>query len=239
MNHPATVAIETSSRVGSVALARGPALLGERQFSTQTEHARELIPTLMALQEEVACETDEIEHCYLSIGPGSFTGLRVAVTFARHLALARGVRLVAVPTLTVIAQNCAALTPPPSPLVVILDAKRGQVFGAIFDHGPAGGYLPRAEPFLLAPRTLLASAGSPVWVTGEGVTYHRDAIDEAGAEVVPEQCWMPRAALVHRVGLEMALRHAFTQPRDLIPKYLRRPEAEELWEKRHGQGSTA
>src|SRR5712671_4542595 len=92
------IAIETSSRVGSVALAEGPRLVAERTFETQTEpatadlrHGRELIPTLSALCREQGWRPSDISQCHVSIGPGSFTGLRVAVTFARTAALAGSV----------------------------------------------------------------------------------------------------------------------------------------------------
>ena len=150
MHDSRIIAIETSSASGSVAIGQGPRINAERSFSTQTQHARELLPTLALLYQENGWRAGEVEECYLSIGPGSFTGLRVAVTFARHLALATGARLCPVPTLDVIAANALELPQPPARLAVILDAKRSQVFGAIFSFS-GNAYRADGSPRLIEP----------------------------------------------------------------------------------------
>lgn len=233
MHEPGVIAIETSGRRGSVALARGADLLEEAEFPADRDHARDLLPAIDALVRAREWSPAEIDQCYLSIGPGSFTGLRVAVTFARHVALAAGARVCAVPTLDVIAENCAALEAPPERLAVVLDAKRGQVFAAVYAFG-AGGYRRIAEPEMIEPSRLAADAPSPVAVVGEGINYHEEALRGAGMEVLDRALWRPRAANVHRLGWRMAVRGEFAEPARLTPFYLRRPEAEELWEKRHG-----
>lgn len=230
MPDPRIIAIETSSASGSVALARGPRLLSERSFSTQTQHARELVPTLVQLYQECGWRAGEVEECYLSIGPGSFTGLRVAVTFARHLALATGAKLCAVPTLDVIAANALESAAPPVRLAVILDAKRGQVFGATFRLQDKA-YQRDGDPRLIEPGALL-NEGAALSVMGEGIDYHDDAVAASGSKVLDRSVWMPRAASVHRLGWEMSQAGLFTPPRELAPCYIRRPEAEEIWEKR-------
>ena len=231
MNDEKIIAIETSSRVGSVALAAGPLLIAERAFATQTEHGRELIPTLDALCREQGWRPGEISQCYVSIGPGSFTGLRVAVTFARSAALSGNLRICAVPTLAVIAENCTSLSPPPSRVAVILDAKRQQVFGGIFDFID-GAYRAEAAARLAGPGEILSAAPMPRAVIGEGIAFHREAVTQSGVAIVEESLWTPRAAMVHRIGRRMAQRGEFTTARSLLPLYIRRPEAEELWEKR-------
>ncbi|RIK69340.1 MAG: tRNA (adenosine(37)-N6)-threonylcarbamoyltransferase complex dimerization subunit type 1 TsaB [Planctomycetota bacterium] len=231
MTEPFIIAIETSGRSGSVALARGGDLLGQCPFSTQTEHARELLPALQKIQEDTGVVASAVRQCYLSIGPGSFTGLRVAVTFARHLALACGAKIVAVPTLSVIARACADLADPPSPLAVILDAKRGQVFGTVFRFS-GGAYAEEQPPRVTRPAELLSHPSGSVSVMGEGVEYHPDAVAAVGARVVDRALWTPTAANVHQLGWPMAQAGQFTAARDLVPLYLRRPEAEEVWERR-------
>ena len=225
------IGIETSSRTGSVALAEGADVLAEAEFSTQTQHARELLPSLEALYAQVGWPKGEADLCAVSIGPGSFTGLRVAVTFARHLALARAIKIVAVPTLAVIAENCAALTPPPSPLAVILDAKRNQVFAAVFEWRESNYQM--IEPaHLTTVHDLLSHRGASISVTGEGIDYHAEPLAATGARLIDKNLWTPRAASVCRLGSALALAGTLTAPRDLVPLYIRRPEAEELWEKR-------
>lgn len=227
------ISIETSGRKGSVALGVGEQIIAERTFPTDREHARELLPTLEGLCREYNRPPDTIEHCYLSIGPGSFTGLRVAVAFARHFALAVGAKLCAVPTLDVIAENARDADDVPADLAVLLDAKRGQVFAAVFKLD-ARGYRRVVEPRMIAPAQLLAEAPRGVAVVGEGIAYHRQAVEDGGARPLDSALWWPRAASVYRLGRQIAAEGAFTDPQELLPLYLRRPEAEEVWEKRHG-----
>lgn len=222
------VAIETSGRRGSVALALGPALVAESGFSTEREHAGELLTTLDGLSRDAGWRSDTIDQCHVSIGPGSFTGLRVAVTFARHLAMATGARVCAVPTLDVIAENVAAAGGPLPRLAVILDAKRGQVFAATYEAA-AGAYTRTVAPQLVASQRFFAELPQPAAVIGEGIDYHREVIDASGVEVLDRSLWWPRAAHVHRLGWRLAMEGKFTAARQLVPFYIRRPEAEERW----------
>ena len=226
------IAIETSSQHGSVALAHGGELLGQRHFATNKDHARDLLPAVDSLCREHGRTPQDISQCHLSIGPGSFTGLRVAVSFARHLALATGAKLCAVPTLDVIAENVANTDNPPQYLAVILDAKRRQVFAAVYEHAN-GTYRRTIDAKMVEPGALFAEAPSPIAVTGEGIPYHKEAIEASNATIVDEKLWKPLAVHVHGLGLRIAQRGEFTDAQNLTPFYIRRPEAEELWEKRH------
>lgn len=225
------IAIETSSRWGSVALGEGGTVVSQGEFPTQTDHARDLMPTIVRLFADLGWSEASATHCFLSIGPGSFTGLRVAVTFARHLALAHRVKICAVATLDVIAQNCLTLPNPPTNLAVILDAKRAQVFGGRFTL-EQGRYHRTSDACLTDPLELLTQAPLPVAVMGEGIDYHEAAVASSRAEVVSRDRWPPRASTVLEEGWRMAEAGRFTAPRDLVPLYLRRPEAEEIWERR-------
>lgn len=231
------IGIETSSRRGSVALAEGPTVVAEAEFSTQTQHARELLPSLEELYRQVGWPRGKADQCYVSIGPGSFTGLRVAVAFARHMALAGATEIVAVPTLAVVAENCAVMRPPPTPLAVVLDAKRGQVFSAVFEWR-GGAYHAIEAPHLADPRELISCYDGKISVTGEGIDYHKEPIASSGASVVELDYWMPRAASVCRLGWRLAEQGGFTPARKLIPLYIRRPEAEEVWENRQAGAAT-
>jgi len=235
MKPPRIIAIETSGRRGSVALALGSVLLARCDFSADMQHARDLLPEMDHLFREHQWRPEDVDQCYLSIGPGSFTGLRVAVAFARHFALATSSRVCAVPTLDVIAENCRTIEQSPEHLAVVLDAKRKQVFAAIFAYD-GEVYRRTVEPRMAEPAAILADAPAPLSVIGEGIDYHRPAIEASGAQILDSSLWCPTAAGVHQVGWRMACAGAFTDPARLVPDYLRRPEAEELWEKRHGTG---
>src|SRR4051812_14993677 len=135
------LAIETSGRIGSVALIDGDSI-EEAEFPHGLKHAAGLIPLIDRLcRERNLCPTD-LSELYVSVGPGSFTGLRIGITLAKTLAFATGAKLLAVPTLRVLAANAP---PEARHLVPVLDAKRDQIFTARFERTAGGGWV-RREP---------------------------------------------------------------------------------------------
>jgi tRNA threonylcarbamoyladenosine biosynthesis protein TsaB len=176
---------------------------------------------------------DTITDVFVSVGPGSFTGLRVGVTVARTLAWSIGARVVAVPTVDSLALNALEARPCPTHLAVLLDAKQFRVFAAAFELRD-GACHKLIDAQMAEPREFLSRCPKPLAILGEGIPYHRQAIDESGATVLPEPLWSPRAEHVYLVGKRMADAGQFTAGADLLPLYIRRPEAEEKWEKLHG-----
>ena len=230
---PRILALETSSALGSVALCQGPRVLAVGVLATTSRHCQWLIPTVRDLCRQQDWPPHLLDQVYVSAGPGSFTGLRIAVTVAKTLALALDLKVVAVPTAQVIAARAESLEAPPPHLAVALDAKRRQVYGAVF-RLQEGRYAPLLEACLLAPAELLARSPRPLGLTGEGLTYHAEAFQAGDVPWVPAEYRMPRAQEVHRIGWGMARKGCFTPPAALAPIYIRPPEAEERWARRHG-----
>lgn len=205
-------------------------------FSAELRHAVELLPTIDSLCRRHGIAPAELAEVYVSGGPGSFTGLRLGITAARTLVWAGcgRVRAVRVPTLDVIAQNCLPASPPPRDLVVLLDAKRGRAYAAAFVlDGPS--YRRITEPAEWDLARLAATLPSGCAAVGEGIAYHRAAVDRAGLTVLPEPLNRPRAELVQAIGFARAAAGDFDQLVDLLPIYVRRPEAEEVWERRQNE----
>jgi len=227
------LAVETSSRHGSIAVAQGDRVLARRDFTQQRRHAVELLPCVDAALAELGWRPGDLQHVYVSAGPGSFTGLRIAITFARALAQAVGSRIVLVPTPEALALNAPAHV---RHLAVVLDAKRGQVYAAIFSRSADGEpWTPAVPVGLYDPPVLLAAVPRPLHVLGEGIDYHRDALG-FGDDLIelPRATWRPRAEAVWTIGRRMAQAGRFTPLQDATPIYVRRPEAEEKWEQLHG-----
>ncbi|MBN1435855.1 MAG: tRNA (adenosine(37)-N6)-threonylcarbamoyltransferase complex dimerization subunit type 1 TsaB [Sedimentisphaerales bacterium] len=243
--------VETSGRLGSVAVAEGGKLLLERHFTAMQAHASELLPTMASLCEEVGWRGGDIDHLYFSIGPGSFTGLRIAVTVAKSMAFAGAVKLVAVPSMEVLALNARdALEADGGELGqvgLVVDAKRRQIYTGVYDWvgdeaevdedeaGYARGFWRVLDACLLKPSELLEKTGRPLWLLGEGLAQHGKAFADAdGVECLPEQYWSGQARHVHSCGWRRAQKGQFCSAAALEPMYLRRPEAIERWEKLHG-----
>lgn len=227
------LAIETSSAYGSVCLGRGGEVLESRVFSGARRHAVEFLPTIDDLARSFDVRPSQLAGVAVSVGPGSFTGLRIGVTAARAFSLALGSRLVAVPTLEVIAQNAGLAPTPPLHAGVMLDAKRGHVYAATFCRTESS-YVTDTEPREWNPREFLESLPADAAVLGEGIAYHRDPVDESNVRVLPEELWPARAETLYRLAYERFQRGDVVGRRDLIPLYIRPPEAEEKWLLRHG-----
>jgi tRNA threonylcarbamoyladenosine biosynthesis protein TsaB len=241
------LAIETSSRIGSVALAHGAELLGETSFSSPLKHSAEIFPAISDLLRRFERKPDQIGHIYISGGPGSFTGLRIAATLAKTMHVAGGVKIVSVDTLDVVAANVIDLTEDDCSIgdmpqdasyervATIVDAKRGQFFVAAYERGSSGADQPadsgswrkvlpdclmRPEQFI----TEFAGWAKEIWLLGDGLVYYKDKFEAEGVRFFDEKHWSPRAAKVYVLGRQMATRGEFADPLTLVPNYLRRPD---------------
>jgi len=240
---PLILAVETSGRTGSVALAMGKKMLAETAFCGLMRHSAEVFPSIYGLLQCLNKKADEIGHVYISIGPGSFTGLRIAVALAKTMHLANSARIVAVNTMDVIAANAADYADEGGVnidrIATILDAKRSQFFTAIYQRTSDESNNAQFEKIL--PDCLMTAAqfidrfadqANPIWLLGEGLSHHKDAFNAESIHLLPENYWSPRAAKVHLLGWQRAQAGKFADALTLQPTYLRRPEAEEKWKPR-------
>lgn len=219
------LAIETSARVGSVALAEDGKTLLDETFPHGLQHAARIIPALDHLCKQLKWTSNDLKEIYVSAGPGSFTGLRIGITLAKTLALVTGAALVAVPSARVLAENAP---PEAKNIVIVLDAKRDQIFTASFARA-GEDWTPLEQAQLSSLAEILSKTPRPVHLIGEGVPYHRKFIPagDAGIHIVDESLWRPRASAVATLGWQMAREGRFTGAISLCPIYIRRPEAEE------------
>jgi tRNA threonylcarbamoyladenosine biosynthesis protein TsaB len=232
---PLILAVETSGRTGSVAIADGEHLLAEAAFSEPLRHSAELFPAVCGLLSRFNRRPDQIQHVYVSVGPGSFTGLRIAVTIAKTMHLANAAKIVAVYTSDCIAANAADYTQTQGKelkkIATILDAKRGQFFVAAYQNSD-GRWIKTLPDCLMTPQEFVqkfADTKEPVRLLGEGLVYYKHLFRAPGIEFLDSSFWCPHAAKVHLLGYKMACEGQFADPLTLKPVYLRRPEAEEKW----------
>jgi tRNA threonylcarbamoyladenosine biosynthesis protein TsaB len=226
------LAIETSGRVGSVALARRRQVLAEEQFPHGLRHAAGIIPVIDRLCQHHNVNPEDLRHVYVSAGPGSFTGLRIAITLAKTLAYARGLKIVAVPTVRVLVENAPADA---RHAAIVLDAKRDQIYTALFERS-SGDWIEREPAHLDTLAAVLARAPRPLHLLGEGIPAHACFIPDADDRIIatPPESWQARAGVVAKLGMDLAERGEFSDPFRLIPIYIRLPEAEEKWLARQG-----
>jgi len=227
---PLSLAIETSSRRGEIALGRGDALLETAELAQGRRHNLELMPAVEAVVSRHGGAPAALRAVYVALGPGSFTGLRVAVATAKVLAWTLGCAVVGVPSLEVLAQNAAADA---RRVAVALDLKRDTVHCGVFERDDRGVMRPSGEARLRTLAELLAEAGPGAALLGDPLPDPLDAERNAGVERLPAALAQPRAAVLWRLGREREAAGVFADPLTLAPLYIREPEAVTLWKTRH------
>ncbi|MCD6405852.1 MAG: tRNA (adenosine(37)-N6)-threonylcarbamoyltransferase complex dimerization subunit type 1 TsaB [Planctomycetes bacterium] len=228
-----TIAIETSSTIGSVACVANGRVMYEQHFRRGLLHGRDLMVELDHCIAEVEWKRSDIELIAVSVGPGSYTGLRVGVAAAKALSYALRVDVAAVCSLDVIAENGPRTA---DHVAVVLDARRDQVYGASYSN--VGFSFFREEgPLLASPEEFAASLPRPAYLLGDALRRYESVFDRRGFEMLPEAAWRPRAMKLGLLGEKAYLVGEKTDPATLLPIYLRLPEAEEKWQRAHGGGA--
>lgn len=223
------LAIEMSCSQGSVTLCHNDLELDTLSIPQPHRHAIELMPTIDQLCKRHQVGPKQIGEIYVSIGPGSFTGLRIAVATAKLFASVVGSRLVTVPTIDVVAENA-----PQDRLhvAVCLNTKRNQMYAAVYRRAN-GNWRKIMGPDLMTPSELCARGPSPLAVLGERLP---DYGWPTGVECLDTTLAVPNSRMVWRLGRQLAKRGEFVDTLKFLPLYARAPEAVELWKKRnHGQ----
>jgi tRNA threonylcarbamoyladenosine biosynthesis protein TsaB len=222
-----TLALDTSHAVGSVALARDGVVLGEATFSAPATHLVELARAVERLLGENGLTARDVSRVAVVLGPGSFTGVRIALAFAKGLAAA-GVDVVGMDSLSLLARPF--FDEGRERVGAMIDAKRGEIYGAVYERenasatAPAAVVSPRAE----SPGAFLdAIPAAPEVFVGTGAIAHGAEILARfpRADLAPESRAFPSTAYLASIG---HLLPAFSRDavRTLEPVYLRASGAE-------------
>ncbi|MCS6975426.1 MAG: tRNA (adenosine(37)-N6)-threonylcarbamoyltransferase complex dimerization subunit type 1 TsaB [Gemmatales bacterium] len=235
-----TLILETSGRVGIVAVAQGQSILAERHLDERRRHARDLAPAVRDLLHQFGWKPTDIAGVIVDLGPGSYTGLRVGIMSAKAWAYATGCRLIGVPAFPAVALQATdplEANPEPRRIWVINDAQQNRVYCQRFEitQTPSQTDGPKALTNLsvLPVEQWLAELSAEDWVSGPGLRLHRDKLPPA-VKVVAESAWDPRPQALLRLGWDRLLRGESDNVMAVEPLYARRSSAEEMWEKRHG-----
>jgi tRNA threonylcarbamoyladenosine biosynthesis protein TsaB len=216
------LALETSGFSGEIALLEEDAVVATVTLDDRQRTAQALAPGMAAALAEAGWRPSDIALVAVTIGPGSFTGLRVGVTTAKTFAYAAGCEVLGVNTLAAIAAQVSIGEQ--RALATVLDAQRGDLFANQFEI--ADGYWRALAPPEIVPAEVFLDALPPeTLLTGSGLAKWRDRL--AGRAVAPEAVWQPRAVTVG----QLAWRDYQAGRRDdlwtLAPHYLRASAAEE------------
>jgi tRNA threonylcarbamoyladenosine biosynthesis protein TsaB len=212
------LAVETSSLAGGVALLDGERLVAEYVLDVSITHSERLMAAVDRVLADARWTARQLQGLAVAIGPGSFTGLRIAVSTVKGLALGLGLPIAPVPTLDAMA---AAMPWAALPVCPVLDARKGEVYTSLYRWD--GGAMRREWDFLaLSPEALGARLTEPVILAGDGA----GAIRSPHARVLPAPHRVPSPACVGALGLDRLRRGDTVAPAALTPLYLRPSEAE-------------
>lgn len=217
------LAIETSTKNSSIAVLEDHRVIRETGLPSDQGTARALAPALEAMFRETGWSPGSVDFVAVTHGPGSFTGLRIAVTTAKMFAYATGAQLVAVNTLrTLVEQLPAGVTD----ACAVINAQRQQVFAARYQRH-AGQAWQVSLPCQVLGRDALLDILSPhTVVTGPLLARWSPPLRENQIQA-PPGCWTPRAGTVAQLGRRLALAGHRDDIFELRPQYYRRSYAEE------------
>lgn len=223
--------MEASTKSISLALTDDTSLRGEMLLNVEAHHSVTLLCLMDILFKQAGYSVEQVDAIAVGVGPGAFTSLRVGLSTAKGLGLALDKPLMGLSTLETLAwglcysQHC---------ICPILDARKKQVYTALYrwQENKLVQVLPEQ---LLEPAQLAGLVSTPVIFTGDAVAAYGDLLAQQlghKAYFAPVPLRYPRAAWTAQSGLEKFKSGLQVDAQDLLPVYIRRPEAEE---KKHVQ----
>lgn len=227
--------IETSSLVSSVALLDNDQILGELSIQAGLTHSEQLVPHINILLEQARVDKDEIEGVVVSIGPGSFTGLRIGLGTAKALAYGWKVPLISVMTMDGLVHNLAYT---PGIISVMIDGQKNNVYEARYEY-KGNSFVCLQSPVVklrLDALEELKNLDDTVTFLGDGAIMAEHEILNFSPKfrMAPIHLQIPRASSLLVAAKSIITEGKFQDPMDILPFYIRRSEAEVLWEKKHG-----
>jgi len=224
------LAIDTATRLMSIALHDGNRLLAEQTLHVNREHSVLLAPTVKKMMQTCTVELTQLTALAVSIGPGSYSGLRIGVAFAKGMAAVRQLPLVGVSTLDTLAAGQPFYNTR-SALLAVVQAGRGRIIAQKY-RGRKGSWGSKGDPYITTWESLFENWEGHGYLTGEISEAGLEAVEAARARDV-EVVLMPPAYRLRRAGflaeeaqrrLQKASPEDF-QPAKLLPIYLKSPDA--------------
>jgi len=209
------LAIDTSTDYLSVAVMDGAKAIARVHRMVPRSHSSLLMPTIDAMLRKAKLKLKDIDGFCVSIGPGSFTGLRIGVATVKGLAFCTKKPIVTVPTLDVIAANAVTSR---GIVCVVLDARKNKVYACIYRTD--GTKARKVSAILLTGAdTLLEKLKGYDTVSLVGDYAERLAAMASGMKIATAR-WHPRPDVVGRLGCEAFKKEKFVSPEKLEPSYI-------------------
>ena len=222
------LAFDGTAKAATVAVSEDDKILGLYTVDNGLTQSELLLPMAENLLSSLKLSFNDIELYATSVGPGSFTGVRIGVSLVKGLAFGRGVPCVGVSTIEALAENLSGLR---GIIVPCMDARRGQVYSATFRcDGKDIERLTEDRAIALSDlaEELKQLCSESVYLCGDGYGVAKKALTEAGVQLeeTPELLTLENGASVARVAKRKFDNGEILTDSDISPLYLRMPQAE-------------
>lgn len=216
-----TLALETSTELGGVAVGEGESLIAESHMAVRAARSELVLPEVAGLLERSGRSVDDVDAVVVGAGPGSFTGVRIAASLAKGLCFARKKTLLAYSSLAAV----AATTGREERICALFSARRREVYAAAVAQVAPLEY--ELGPAVLGLGELLAELDVSRWCfAGEGAVAERERIEGAGGRVLPPFLGVPRASALLWLAATQPEAGRVADPAAWEPEYARAPGAE-------------
>jgi len=218
--------IDTSTSCGSIGLIDDEIVISEYIINIPITHSERLLEAIESVLKAARISIGDLEGWAISIGPGSFTGLRIGVSTIKGLALATQKDVAGVPSLDVLASQISI-----SPFLIcpILDARKGELYTALYRYDECG-FLKRQSPYqAIKPEDLVREIRERTIFVGDGVKAYKDYLKKSLPSLAifsHPTLNLPHGSVVAKLGLELLRKGKRLDISSFTPLYIRPSEAE-------------
>ncbi len=226
------LAVDSSTPVAGAALVEDHRILVESFINYKKTHSETLLPTIDRIMGECDCTLADLDALAVTVGPGSFTGLRIGLATVKGIAMAAHKPIVALSTLDTLAANVVGSD---ELIGALLDARKNELYYGFYRQGQQGlealGEAMVASPAALVSqvRELLTGEGQRIILLGDGYyrysSYFEQELQDQ-LKPIPGHLMLPRAAAAGILAVKKAQQGEFADLYRLRPVYLRLSEAE-------------
>lgn len=225
--------IDTSTRCGSIGLINGEETVAECLLNLPITHSERLLKAIDHLLKESRCPMENLDGWAVSLGPGSFTGLRIGISTLKGLAYATRKPVAGISSLDVLASQ---ISPTPYLICPILDARKGELYSAFYRYDETHSLQRQSDYHAMKPEDLVKQIQQMTIFVGDGVRAYGDFLRNClpSLALFPEfPLHLPHGSVVARLGGKLIQKGEVIKVEALTPIYVRPSEAEIKWQKNH------
>jgi tRNA threonylcarbamoyladenosine biosynthesis protein TsaB len=225
--------IDTSTPCGSVGLIHDDRVISEYILNIPVTHSERLLSAIELVLREARCAIGDLDGWAISLGPGSFTGVRIGVSTVKGLAFATQKPVAGVSTLDVLASQ---ISPTLYLICPIIDARKREVYTAFYRYAEGTVLTRQSEYEAIGPEDLIKRIEEPTIFIGDGVKTYGDGLRNVLASLAifpPAPLHVPHGSTVAKLGLELLRNGESLDLASFKPLYVRPSEAEVKWLQSH------